>query len=252
MSTAPASPPGDFEQNAQTNHQESSYWYWDSPEEDKIDFEKNNIDNWAPETDEGESVEPYLPPIADKIDYASELDTIYFMRPGTDEGESVEPHLVDGRLQDPPIARSNSRNFRLDELQIPEIQRNAVLAHRERTALWRERHTEQREEVRNKIRQLDEENALLRRDNEHLNRYLESVQVRNHTQDASDTICCTYCRSNLRMHLTSSATPQSAINQFHIASPAQAAALPAAQAAARLSPCPPANYFCSHTCPPHV
>jgi hypothetical protein len=185
MSTAPASPPGDFEQNDQTNHQESSYWYWDSPEEDKIVFEAGKIDNWAPETDEGESLEPYLPPIANKMDYASELDTIYFMRPSTDEGESVEPHLVDGRLQDPPIARSCSRNLRLDELQIPEIQRNAVLAHRQRTALWRETHTKQREEVRNKIRQLDEKNAILRKNIEHLNRYLEFVQVRHLTQDAS-------------------------------------------------------------------
>ena len=54
------------------------------------------------------------------------------------------------------------------------------------------------------------------------------------------------CRSNQSMHLTSSAAPQSAINQFHIVSPAQAAALPAA------SPCPPAQSCNLHTRPPHI
>ena len=112
-----------------------------------------------------------------------DADSRDFVQPDTDEGESVEPQVVDGT---PPIARSCSRNFRLDESRIPdEIQRNAVLAHRQRTALSRLRHKRQREEVQTNIRQLDEENAILRRNIEHLNRYLESVQVRHHTQDAS-------------------------------------------------------------------
>jgi hypothetical protein len=48
------------------------------------------------------------------------------------------------------------------------------------------------------------------------------------------------------MHLTSSAAPQSAINQFHIVSLAQAAVLPAA------SPFPPAQSCSLHTRPPQV
>jgi regulator of replication initiation timing len=115
-----------------------------------------------------------------------EADSRDFAQPDTDEGESVEPQVVDDT---PPIARSCSRNFRLDESRIPdEIQRNAVLAHRQRTALSRLRHKRQREEVQTSIRQLDEENAILRRNIEHLNRYLESVQVRHRTQDTSDAI----------------------------------------------------------------
>jgi hypothetical protein len=143
MNTAP----GEFEPIAQSNHQESPYWYLIIPEADSRDF----------------------------------------MQPDMDEGGSVEPHLDDGT---PPIARSCSRNFRLDESRIPdEIQLDALLAHRQRTALSRLAHKRQREEVQTNITELDEENATLRRDIERMRQKLESVQVCKKTQDAT---CCTY------------------------------------------------------------